>query len=399
MTTTTEPTRALLRRLAAPVYVPIVSGTFGLAMLLPVLPLYLTEVGLSLGVASIVLASVGIGAAAGGLPVGALLPRVGDRAVMIGSLLLVAGTTALLGVTSAALALVALRVATGAGNVGLRLSRQSYITRHVDPRARGRAMSTIGGSFRVSLFLGPLLGGVLADLAGYTTTFVVAGAIAAVGTVPGLIDRRRAPGAPVRPAGDRIGIGATLRRHGHLLAVVGVVPLLVMTVREGRNVVIPLIGDDLGLSPTAIGVLVSVGTAADLLLFPFAGHVMDRHGRLLAMVPAFGLIAVGLVVLGLADTTGPAVVGGVVVGIGNGMSSGTMLTLGSDLAPDADPGPFLAVFGVIQDGGKIAGPLLVGLVGGRASLGTAALVLAAVMATVVVWLLAVVGETAPAASG
>ena len=154
MSVTSEPTSALLRRLAAPVYVPIVSGTFGLAMLLPVLPLYLTETGLSLGVASIVLASVGVGAAAGGLPVGALLPRVGDRAVMIGSLLLVAVTTALLGVTSAALALVALRVATGAGNVGLRLSRQSHITRHVDPRARGRAMSTIGGSFRVSLFLG-----------------------------------------------------------------------------------------------------------------------------------------------------------------------------------------------------------------------------------------------------
>ena len=93
---------------------------------------------------------------------------------------LVAGTTALLGVTSAALALVALRVATGAGNVGLRLSRQSYITRHVDPRARGRAMSTIGGSFRVSLFLGPLVGGILAEVAGFTTTFVVAGAIAAV---------------------------------------------------------------------------------------------------------------------------------------------------------------------------------------------------------------------------
>ena len=35
---------------------------------------------------------------------------------------------------------------------------------------------------------------------------------------------------------------------------------------------VPLIGDELGLGPTAVGALVTVGTAADLLLFPVAGY-------------------------------------------------------------------------------------------------------------------------------
>ena len=149
--------------------------------------------------------------------------------------------------------------------------------------------------------------------------------------------------------------------------------MLVITVREGRLVIIPLIGDELGLSSTAVGALVTVGTAADLLLFPVAGWVMDRFGRLAAMVPAFGLIALGLIVLGLANGTPLAVAAGAIIGIGNGMSSGTMLTLGSDLAPPDAPGQFLAGMATMQDSGRVAGPLLVGAVGAAFGLGACSL--------------------------
>jgi MFS family permease len=389
-----------IARLVMPVYLPVIAGTTGVGLLIPVLPLYLKDSGLSLGTTSVVLAAVGFGAALGSLPAGSLIARFGERRVLLGSLAALAASTALLGVTVALVALVALRMAAGASNVALRLSRQTYIARRVAGERRGRSMAMIGGSFRFSLLVGPLAGGWLADTVGFGATFAIAGAFAACGLIPPLLAGARP--IPPRPDVDSVrqfGVAEAMRTHWRPLLLAGVVPLLVMTVREGRFVVLPLISDDLGLSPTAVGAVITVGTTADLLLFPVAGFVMDRFGRLFAMVPAFALIALGLVMLGLADTTRSVVIAGAVIGVGNGLSSGTMLTLGSDLAPADATGPFLAGLAAMQDGGRVAGPLLVGAVGAATTLGTASIGLAVVMIAAITWLVTVIGETGGSASG
>jgi MFS family permease len=388
----------VLRRLAIPVYLPVIAGTLGVALIIPVLPLYLTRSGLSLEAAAVVLAALGAGATIGGLPAGAMITRFGERTVMIGALLGLSITAALLGVSEAALVLVALRLGAGASNISLRLSRQTYITRRIETVARGRAMAMIGGSFRVSLFVGPLVGGVLAETIGFTWTFVAAGALSAVGLVPAMLSGggESVPVPSPSASAERPGLFAAINQHRRLLSIAGVVPMLTMAVREGRYVVVPLIGDELGLSVAEVGALVAVGTFADLVLFPLAGFVMDRFGRLAAMIPSFSLIAIGLVILGMAESTGAAIIAGVIMGVGNGLSSGSMLTLGSDLAPRREPAPFLSAIAVIQDIGKVIGPLVVGFVGAAAGLSASAIVLALLMIAVIVWLLAVVGETSAA---
>lgn len=376
-----------------PVYIPVVAGNLGLTMLVPVLPLYLTDSGLSLRLASIVLAALGLGASFGGLPTGALMGRFGERKVLIGAIAIFATATATLGTTTVALVLVALRLTSGAANGAIRLSRQTYITRRIDVGVRGRAMAMIGGSMRISLFIGPLIGGILVDLVGYTATFAIAGVLTATGMLPPLLVPDHIPLLEGREPKRRIGILRAISTHRRLLAKVGIIPMLVMTVREGRLVVIPLIADDLGLSSSAVGAVVTVGTAADLMLFPVAGWVMDRFGRLAAMIPAFGLIACGLVVLGMANGTPLVVAAGAIIGIGNGMCSGTMLTLGSDVAPPEAPGQFLAGMATMQEAGRVAGPLLVGAMGAAYGLGAAAYALAVVLVVAIVWLVLVVGET------
>lgn len=383
-----------------PVYIPVVAGNLGLTMLVPVLPLYLTDSGLSLGLASVVLAALGLGASLGSLPTGALMGRFGERNVLIGAIAIFAAATATLGITTVALILVALRLASGAANGAIRLSRQTYITRRINIGLRGRAMAMIGGSMRMSLFIGPAIGGVLVDLVGYTATFAIAGALTATGMLPPLLVRDDLPLITGREPKRRIGILQAVSTHRRLLGRVGVIPMMVATVREGRLVVIPLIGNELGLSSSAVGALVTVGTAADLLLFPVAGLVMDRFGRLAAMVPAFGLIAGGLVILGLANGAPLAVVAGATIGIGNGMCAGTMMTLGSDVAPSDAPGQFLAGMATMQEVGRIAGPLLVGAMGAAYGLAAAAYALALVLVVATVWLVVVVGETSrPSAVG
>ena len=389
----TSAQEATLRRLFLPVYLPMAAGTIGVGMLVPVLPLYLTESGIELRDVSVVLAASGLGAAIASLPTGSLLARAGERAVLVGALTLLASTTMALGATSVLVVLVVLRLAAGAAGAALRLSRQTYIARRVVGVRRGRAMAVVGGSFRFSLFVGPLAGGWIADRWGFVSAFAVAGGLTALGLLPQLLPGRDDDLLDSVTGVGQFGVVDALRRHWRPLLVAGVVPLLVMTVREGRFVVLPLIGDEIGLGPAAVGAVVSVGTAADLLLFPVAGWVMDRFGRLFAIVPAFSLVAVGLVLLGVADSTAEVVIAGAVIGVGNGLSAGTMLTFGSDLAPADSTGPFLAGLAAMQDAGRVVGPLFVGVVGAGAGLGAAAVALAGVLVVAVVYLVVVVGET------
>jgi len=66
------------------------------------------------------------------------------------------------------------------------------------------------------------------------------------------------------------------------------------------------------------------------------------------------------------------------MGLGNGLSAGTMMTLGSDLAPPEALGEFLGVWRLVGDAGSTGGPLLVGAVADVLDLGVAAVAVAVV---------------------
>ena len=387
------PVGATIRRLLVPVYLPWLAVGLGLGVLLPALPLYLRSESLSYTTVSVVLAAAGAGSALGSLPAGAIGQRIGDDGLMALAVATLAITTVLFGVATSVVVLVVLRVAYGAGQVALHQSRQTFITRTVPVVHRGRVMSWVGGTFRLALLVGPVLGGLVVDRAGFATAFVVAGGLTALGLLGVERGTLRSVRCDVAERSASVPLRAALRRHRRRLVTVGIGPALIMAARDGRHVVIPLIADSFDMSASAVGAVVAVGTGADLVLFPVAGLLMDRFGRLFAIVPSFSLMAVGLLLIGLADTTTGVVVGTIVTGVGNGMSAGTMLTYGSDLAPADDPGPFLAGLNVMTYTGRVVGPLLVGWFADAVGLGTSAVALSVVLAVGVAWIVVIVGET------
>jgi MFS family permease len=394
----TPPLRPALRRLFVPVYLPWGMATMGAGVILPVLPLYLEESGLGLGSVGTVLAASGIGSALGGVPASSIAERRGTDRLLAVSLLLLAGTTLVLGFTTAVVALVAMRIGYGFAFAGLTQSRQLVVARGVEVGLRGRINSFVGGMHRLTFVVGPVLGGAVYETWGAEATFLLAGVLTAAGMATLVLPGGRDEHEIAAPA-ERVRIGASLWRHRRALVVASLGPLLVASARQGRHVVVPLIGDELELDAAAIGLLVAVGTAADFLLFPVAGWASDRFGRLSSMIPAFSLMAVGLGLLAVADTVTQAVVAGVIMGLGNGLSAGSMLTLSTDLAPVDEPGPFIAGFHTLSGAGTFIGPLAVGWVAEVHGLGTAAMVLAVTLMAGVAWLTFVIGETArPAAA-
>jgi MFS family permease len=380
-------------------YAPVFLIQIGAGMLLPVLPLALLANGLAYQSLTAVLAATGFGALLSQIPIGRLLNRYSENQVMTACVALTAVSVVLLGFVGTVVGLMALRFTSGIGSTGWLLSRQTFITRTIESEVRGRAMSLFGGLNRVAFLVGPLLGGFVAEQFGFRQAFIIAAVFTASGAAPLLMVPRLpaiADGEPTHPGRQRVETAhplAVFATHRRILLPAGAAQICIIAVRYGRFIILPLIGESIGLDIAQIGILVAIGSASDIVLFPAAGYLMDRYGRLAAIVPSFSLLGVGLLLLAGASSHGAIMIAAAVIGIGNGLGSGTMMTLSSDLAPPDSPGEFLAALGTIREIGRILGPLGVGFLADWAGLGTAAFAMALVAFLGVAIMIFGVGET------
>lgn len=384
---------AELRRLIPPLYVPVAMLTLGVGIILPLVPLYLEDTGVSLSVVGTIVGAFGVGAALVGIPASWYAEKRTNDHLLLASIAAGATSVVLFGLTDVALLLIVLRLVTGLGFGALGQSRQLYIARGVPVRFWGRVNSGMGGVHRLALAVGPVIGGWVADTWSFRAAFVVAGATMAVGGLFWLIPGGREDPTIVEGV-PRVAVLPALRRHRSLVLRGGIGPMFIQAGREGRYVVIPLIADRLGLSLAEIGGLLAVGTVIDFLVFPLSGVIMDRWGRLHAIVPSFTVMAGGMVLLGLADTATDVAIASVLIGAGNGFTSGAMLTLGADLAPEGEQGPYLAGYNLVTNFGFFLGPLAVGAVADIAGLDASAFTLGAILMAGVAWIAFVIGETA-----
>jgi MFS family permease len=358
----------MTRSLLISAYLPALLYETGMGAIVPVVALVAAGLGAGLDQAALVVALLGIGQILGDVPAGALAARVGDRRAMI-----VAAALACVALATCALApgLVVLSagvLVVGAASAVFHLARQAYLTEVVPVVNRARALSTLGGISRIGIFLGPFLGAAVLHVADLQAVFWLAvGTTVAAAVVVGLardIDDRH-PAARARPA---VSTAELVRRHRRLLATLGLAVVLVGAVRATRQVVLPLWSEHLGFAPATTSLVFGISGAVDMLLFYPAGKVMDRRGRLWVAIPSMLVLGGAIAVLPLTTTlTGVAVVA-MVMGLGNGIGSGILMTLGADVAPPDSRAQFLGVWRVFQDSGAAAGPLVVSAVAAAGSL-------------------------------
>jgi len=122
-------------------------------------------------------------------------------------------------------------------------------------------------------------------------------------------------------------------------------------------------------------VIVGISGALDFALFYLSGQIMDRFGRLWAVIPALAIMSAGFIALAFTHDLPHAAVWlaalGAVLGLGNGLSSGILMTIGADLAPQASPAAFLGSWRTLGDAGGALAPLLISAITAVASLAAA----------------------------
>jgi len=349
-----------LRKVARGVYAPALVFEIGVGAIVPIIPLSAVDLGGSLAVAGVMVALLGVGQIAGDVPAGLLAARIGDRRAM-----LVAAVLSVLALAGCALApnlgvLGAGVLAVGATNAVFTLARQAYLTEVIPVMSRARALSTLGGVQRIGAFIGPFLGAAivqLSDLRGVfwlavLTTLLAGLVVLAVPDVAGAEAVRRRQNTPVP-------LRTVLRDNAKVFATLGFGVLAVGAVRASRTVVLPLWSTHLGFSPATTSLIFGISGAVDMLLFYPAGKVMDRRGRLWVAIPSMLILSGAILALPFMTTLAGVTVVAMVMGLGNGIGSGILMTLGADVAPPAVRAQFLGIWRLFSDAGSASGPLVV----------------------------------------
>jgi len=367
---------ATIRDLGLSVYLPALLFSAGQGAVIPIVALVARDLGASVAVAGFVVAIRGIGTLVFDLPAGALVSRLGERRAMsIATAMLIASLVGCVLADSVWLFAICMFVM-GCGWAVWLLARMAYVSDVVQPHLRGRALSVLGGTQRIGNFVGPFLGAAAVAAMGLDGAYYVhiVLAVASLGVLvalPSPDDETPVVHAPVS-------FRAVGRDHGAVWRTAGVGALCIGVLRACRQVVLPLWADHVGIDAAAVGIIFGISSGMDMALFYPAGMASDRWGRKFVAVPCMTLLSVGFVLLPLAESFWPLVLVGLVLGFGNGLGSGIVMTLGTDFAPAVGKAEFLGVWRLIGDVGTAGGPLLASAVAGLAGLPPASVVVAAI---------------------
>ena len=384
---------SVLRRFGPIVYAPTVLFSLGEGAVIPLIPVIATRLGADVSMAALVASALVIGQLFGNIPAGALVARIGERFTMVlaGLASIAAGVGMLLAESLPLFAAAVFVLGFCAAAFGL--ARHAFMTTRVPPRFRARALSLLGGSFRFGVFIGPFVAAGLIQLTGTELSSIWVLLVCAGAIVPLVLfgpDPEKSSPVLLKPTGaavaedsgevvtgsiptlDQRGVLRTIAAYRAVLLRLGLSAACLSAVRSARQVILPLWGVSLGLDASTIALIVGVTGAIDFALFYASGQVMDRFGRIWAAMPAMLFMGLGLIALSVTHDLDQATMWfaliAAVLGVGNGLSSGILLTFGADLAPEREPATFLGAWRTLTDAGGAAAPLVVAAVTAAASL-------------------------------
>lgn len=366
-----------LRAIALSAYGPTLLASTGAGAVAPVVAVSARELGASVGVAALLVAAMGVGQLLGDLPSGALAARIGERrAMLFAAAIEVAGMAVALVAGSLWLLFAGVLLVGLAGSV-FGVARMAYLTDAVPVRMRARALSTLGGVHRIGYFLGPFVGSVVISQWGVGAAYGVGAVASAAAFVLVLVapDITAEQVVARRAAGEHRSVLSVLGEHRHVLLTLGVGAMWVAAARAVREALVPLWAESVGLTPAQTALVFGVAGAVDMALFYPSGWLMDRFGRVAAAVPSMVILGIGMLVLPLSSSILAVTAAATVLGLGNGLGAGLIMTMGADASPAEGRAQFLGGWRLCADLGRAAGPLALSGLSGLMSLGASSVVL------------------------
>jgi MFS family permease len=340
----------------------------------PLLPDYVSELGLSKAEAGLLSASYAAGTLLASLPAGLLASRVGPRRTVIGGLVLLGFSSLAFGFGQSIGLLDAARFVQGVSGALIWSGALTWLITTAPPERRGSVIGTALGTAVAGALIGPALGALAAEI-GTEPVFAAVLGIAAVFIV--FAWRTPEAATPER------------QRLGETLAAIATRPILTATafvavpsaMFGAVEVLVPLRVNDLGGGHALIAAGFIVGAAIEAGLAPLAGRYSDRVGRALPFVAGLTVAALAMVVIGVAQGVAVVLGGLLIASLGGGMCFAPALTLLSETAEagSVHQGLSAGLSNMAWASGQVAGGLAGGGVASLAGYAAPSLAVAALL--------------------
>ena len=312
-------------------------ASFG--MLLPELPAHLAQMG----------GEQYLGGIVGMFTLAAFLSRflsgrIADRAGRRKVMLIGSAVTALAGfgyiVATSIVAFMALRFFHGLSTGFRPTGTSAMLTDRIPKNRRGEALGYLGVAGNAGMASGPALGSWLTVEWGIEWMFVASALLGMASLLFTWPLEETLPGArPVRSSDLNPFKGALIDRQAWPAAVV----LLPVALAFGVYLTItPDFVDHLGY--VYKGSFNTIIVASSISMRFIAGRMSDRYGRIPMMLAGTLLLAIGMVLLGSAETKAVATIGGLVYGASIGINMPTVFAWTADLA---QPGKIAVALGTM----------------------------------------------------
>lgn len=287
---------------------------------------------------------------------GVVADRSGMKPVLlIGLVVFIVGSLLFLIINPRLLLLV--RFVQGLGAAALSTVSISLVARYFET-GRGRAFGVYNAIKGSGYVVAPAVGGFLANRYGFAMIFMVSAAIGLFAFVASLFlpnDRRGQLEDDEEPS---IRESLLIFRDPRLMPIYAIIVINMFLVGILFGF-LPVYVHGLGYSATQSGTLVSIGTAAYLLIQPLAGALADRYAMRTTVL--LGLLVAALSIMATTFASGWALIA---IVIAAGMGIGTVWTNSDALvSASASPSQLGASIGAAQsfkEFGDMVGPLLVG---------------------------------------
>lgn len=338
---------------------------FGGGVVFPILPNLGEVIGISPFLVGLILSANRFTRILANAPAGSLVDRIGTRQPLIAGLFVEAvatlGYVVALGRAVPELWFLLARVLWGLGSALVFATAYTIAADVSDRSSRGASMGVIRGGITLGFPAGLVMGGVVSDTYSVALAFLLAAGFA---LLAGLVAYAMVPETHVstnRPGVSPWELDATVPtltvgavNFGLFFAYLGALFSTLVLFIEASGI------SRWGYGPQGMsGVLMAVTVVAASGFMLGGGTYSDRRESRTPVLLAFlGVSFVGFLLLALADSLVALVAACVLVGAGQGGTSGPLMALLADLTPDERMGRAMGTNNVLGDLGGGLGPMV-----------------------------------------
>ncbi|NMX21572.1 hypothetical protein C5S30_03885 [ANME-1 cluster archaeon GoMg4] len=325
-------------------------------------PLYLNQFLEKAELVGLVAAISSLAGMAFSIPTGVLSDKLGRKRLLIASFLLLSAVLLVFFLNTSLYALIVLQIAFGFAMAPAWIVSEAFI-KDISPIGRRGEFRSVFGTFaNAGMFVGPVIGGLLADQFNIRTPYLFS-AILLLASLPLVFklkdynrnSTRNAKSNGIRRA-DLLAVLKEFRQHREL-NVLALCTVALFFWYSARWVFGPLFLHHLGYSPFVIGVWIGISAAPFLLFQIPLGKIGDRIGKTKLIYLGFVISAIFIIPLGFLTSLPSLLVTIFIISLGTTFVEPLIEARVTDIAPRERYGAYSGILEFAKTTGSLLGPV------------------------------------------